>query len=77
MNLLPKFVAGFLLFGLTIGWNAMQAIIQNNIETPGVFALYAAVLTIIVKECFGTFITAKKIKITALKLTHSISGPMH
>src|SRR5690554_6819048 len=32
-SIAAKFVAGFLLFsGLTIGWNAMQAIIQNNIE---------------------------------------------
>ena len=69
-SIAAKFVAGFLLFsGLTIGWNAMQAIIQNNIETPGVFALYAAELTIVVKEIlfWYTFITAKKIKSTALK----------
>ena len=65
-----KFIAGFLLLsGLTVGWKAIQHIIQNNVEKPGLLALYAAVTTICVKEILYryTLAWANKIKSTALK----------
>jgi len=65
-----KFVAGFLLAaGLAIGWKAVQHLITGDVETPGVLALYAAILTIIVKEVLFqyTIIAAKRIDSTALK----------
>ncbi|MBM7583247.1 cation diffusion facilitator family transporter [Caldicoprobacter guelmensis] len=65
-----KFVAGFLLIaGLAIGWKAVQHLITGDVEPPGALALYAAILTIIIKETLFqyTILTAKKINSTALK----------
>ena len=65
-----KFVAGFLLAaGLAIGWKAIQRLIAGNTEKPGILALYAAVLTIAVKEMLFqyTIYAARKINSTALK----------
>lgn len=65
-----KFVAGFLLFaGLAIGWKAIRHLLTGNMEKPGVLALYAAILTIAVKEGLFqyTAFIAKKINSTALK----------
>ncbi|MFO7295048.1 MAG: cation diffusion facilitator family transporter [Caldicoprobacter sp.] len=65
-----KFIAGFLLVaGLAIGWKAIQRLTAGDMEKPGLLALYAAILTIAVKEILFqyTVFIAKKINSTALK----------
>ena len=69
-SIAAKFIAGFLLFsGLTVGWKAIQHIVQNNMGKPGILALYAAILTVCIKEIlyWYTLASANKIKSTALK----------
>ncbi len=64
-----KILAGILLVtALAIGYNGLQRIQTGNYEGPGVIALYAAILSIIVKEWMYryTFKGSKKIESAAL-----------
>lgn len=57
--------------GLIIGWGGIETLWKpsNSLKIPGLLALYAAILSIIVKEVmyWYTIVAANKIKSTALK----------
>ena len=57
--------------GLAIGWGGVKTLWKpsNSLTVPGTLALYAAILSIIVKEAmyWYTIVAAKKINSTALK----------
>lgn len=57
--------------GLAIGWSGVKTLWEpsNSLEIPGALALYAAIISIIVKEAmyWYTIAAANKIKSTALK----------
>lgn len=57
--------------GLAIGWGGVKTLWKpsNSLTVPGTLALYAAILSIIVKEVmyWYTIVAAKKINSTALK----------
>lgn len=65
-----KILALFLLAaGASIGFQAIRSIWQGDFQVPGILALYAAAISILVKEALYWYVivTARKINSTALK----------
>lgn len=58
-----------LLTGLYIGYGSLKILISGNIKTPGLIALIAALISIVIKECMYWFTikTARKIKSLSLE----------
>ncbi len=68
--LFAKVVSTILIItGVFIGFEGIKALIQGDIETPGKIALYAAIISIVVKEglYWNTIRAARKIKSISLE----------